>query len=168
MNTLTISTPGLNPSNRNAGFPNLARGFKITDKNVIDEITAITDAELTAAGINIYQNRFPPDGEVPSETFGYLSGWTFRRLWYYWSAKGPGIPPDIAERLHATHGTVVRVEGHCGCPSPLEWRKGFAISSYHVDSPDGLKALADTLRSIYDPDKDPDAKPYMGGHSDPR
>lgn len=161
MSTIIISTPGLNPSNRNAGFPNLAREEN-PPQEVIDEVSETCKSELLTAGINV--SRFPfPRGEVPSHVIGSLSGWNFSRNWYYWVAQGPGIPPDIAERLHATHSTAVRVEGHCGCPSPLEWRKGFAIGSYHVDSPEGLKALADTLRSIYDPDKDPDAKPYMGG-----
>ena len=33
-------------------------------------------------------------------------------------------------------------------PSPLEWFKGLAVGSYHVDSPEGLKALADTIKKI--------------------
>jgi hypothetical protein len=79
---------------------------------------------------------------------GALSLWHFTRAWYYWSAEGPGIPCDIAEKLHATHGKQVRVAGHCGCPSPSEWFKGFAVGSYHIDTPEGLKALADVIRSI--------------------
>lgn len=131
-----------------AGFPNLARGEKTPE--IILEVTAVTDAELIAAGIRVSPMRFPPKGEVPSQTMGELSMWTFRRAWYYWRAEGPGIPPEIAESLHATHGKEVRVEGHCAAPSPREWNKGFAVGSYHVDTPEGLKALADVLRSIYD------------------
>lgn len=142
-------------------FPNLARADNAPPE-VIAEVTAIAKAELVAAGINV--SGIPlPHGEVPCSVIGFLSGWLFQRRWYYWAADGPGIPCEIAERLHATHGTEVRVEGHCGCPSPREWRKGFAVGSYHIDTQEGLNALADTLRSIYDASKDPDAKPYMGG-----
>lgn len=134
-----------------SGFPNLARRDP-TDAEV-EAITATCKAELEAAGItaNVW-SWFEPRGEVPSKCVGTLSGWKFERAWYYWQASGDGIPPDIAERLHASHGRDVRVEGHCGCPSPLEWAHGFAIGSYHVDTPEGLKALADTLRSICDED----------------
>jgi hypothetical protein len=69
---------------------------------------------------------------------------------------------EAAERLHATHGTQVRVDGHCGCPSPREWFKGFGVGHYHVDTPAGLKALADAIRSVYDASKDPDATPRTG------
>lgn len=162
MSTLTISSTGLNPSNQNARFPNLARQQN-PPQEVIDQVTAICKSELEAAGIKVSNFNIVLRGEVPSCALGSLSGWSFQRAWYYWIAEGPGIPIEIVEKLHASHGRQVRVEGHCGCPSPLEWRKGFAIGSYHVDSPEGLRALADTLRSIYDPDKDPDAKPYMGG-----
>lgn len=145
----------------NKVFPNLARHEPL--KAIVDEVTAICAAELQAAGIKVINWPGTVRGEVPSKVVGGLSGWHFERRWYYWSASGPGIPPDIAERLHATHGKEVRVDGHCGCPSPLEWRKGFAIGYYHIDTQEGLNALADTLRSIYDADKDPDAQPYMGG-----
>ena len=49
----------------------------------------------------------------------------------------------------------MRVEGHCGCPSPLEYNKGFAVGLYHVDTPEGLKALADTIKQVA---KDSDLK----------
>jgi hypothetical protein len=152
-------------------FPNLAHrpieyGYQRADKrdrwdaSVVAEVTAACEAELQAARINVAIMPLLQLGEVPSLAVGSLSGWTFERRWYYWTAEGPGIPCDIAERLHASHGKEVRVEGHCGCPSPREWRKGFAIGSYHVDTQEGLNALADTLRSIYDASKDPDAKPF--------
>lgn len=133
---------------------NLARAEKTPE--VIEEVTAICRAELLAAGIKPFEFGFllSDVGEVPSRCRGSLSGWSFRRAWYYWVAEGPGIPPEIAERLHATHGKVVRVSGHCGCPSPTEWHHGFAVGMYHVDSAEGLKALADTLRSIWDNPQD--------------
>ena len=46
-------------------------------------------------------------------------------------------------------GRDVRVDGHCLAPSPLEWCKGFAVGMYHVDTPEGLKALADTIKLVY-------------------
>jgi hypothetical protein len=68
--------------------------------------------------------------------------------WRYWVAEGPGIPPDDAERLHARFGRVVRVDGHCGAPSPREWFGGFAVGLYHVDTQEGLGALAVTIREV--------------------
>ena len=161
MSALTISTGGLNPSNRAAGFPNLARGQNPSPE-MIAEVTAVADAELRAAGINVSDIRFPVRGEVPAQTFGLLSMWSFERAWYYWRANGPGLPVEVAEQLHATHGKVCRVDGHCGCPAPREWFKGFGVGSYHVDSPEGLKALADAIRSVYDASKDPNATPRTG------
>ena len=115
----------------------------------IDRVTATCRAELKAAGIEVVEMApFADNREVPSRAVGQLSMWGFRRAWYYWVATGPGIPPEIAERLHATHGKDVRVDGHCGCPSPREWFKGFAVGCYHVDTQEGLNALADTIRSI--------------------
>jgi hypothetical protein len=145
---IEIGSSGLNPSNRGAGFPNLARQQNPTDA-MIAEVTERCEAELQAAGIDVVKIGFLLKGEVPSKAFGSLHGWDFDRAWYYWRAKGPGIPLEAAERLHATHGQQVRVDGHCGCPSPREWFHGFGCGSYHVDSPEGLKALADTIRSVY-------------------
>jgi hypothetical protein len=129
-------------------FLNLASSA--TPEN-IERVTAICKAELEAAGIEPFIfGEFFGRGEVPSRCVGALANWRFERAWYYWQASGNGIPPDIAEKLHATYGRVVRVHGHCGCPSPLEYNRGFAVGSYHIDTPEGLKALADTLRAIWD------------------
>lgn len=131
---------------KNTGFPNRAdsRGTTFKDQ---DEFLA---AELEAAGIKpekyeVFRDQHP---EVKTAIRGSLGPWFFTRNWYYWSAKGPGIPPDIAEELHKEFGQEVRVEGHCGCPSPLEWCKGFAVGSYHIDTSEGLKALADVIKGI--------------------
>lgn len=141
-----VDAAGAVPSARKRAFPNLASSPDNTEA-----VTAACKSELEAAGIQTYVfGGLYGQSEVPSKCVGHLSGWSFKRAWYYWVATGPGIPPEIAERLHATHGREVRVEGHCGCPSPLEWAHGFAIGSYHVDTNDGLKALADTLASIWD------------------
>jgi len=105
-------------------------------------------AELEEAGITVHSFNFLKNGkrEVDSRIMGEVHGWSFKRAWYYWVAEGPGLPPRYANTLHETHGKAVRVEGHCGCPSPLEYRKGFAVGMYHVDTQEGLKALADMLK----------------------
>lgn len=86
--------------------------------------------------------------EMRTIIMGGLAGWSFERAWYYWIAKGPGIPPEHADKLHEKYGKEVRVDGHCGCPSPKEWFKGFSVGHYHVDTQEGLCALADTIREI--------------------
>jgi hypothetical protein len=134
------------------GFPNKAGDHADTDD--------ILCAELKAAGIPTLQEDAgkPPEwladmlrkssGEVKTSVIGVLHGWEFKRAWYYWMCKGPGIEVAAAERLHATHGRSVRVDGHCGCPSPREQYKGLAVGNYHVDDAVGLKALADTIREL--------------------
>ena len=134
------------------GFLNKAGDHADTDD--------ILRAELKAAGIPTLQEAEgkPPEyladmlrrnsGEVKTSVIGCLHGWEFKRAWYYWTASGPGIDVETAEALHATHGRVVRVDGHCGYPSPREWYKGLACGHYHVDSPEGLKALADTIKGL--------------------
>lgn len=133
-------------------FPNKAGDHADTDD--------ILRAELAAAGIPTLQEAegkgpdFLADmlrrtsGEVKTSVIGCLHGWEFKRAWTYWIATGPGIEVDAAERLHAEHGRTVRVEGHCGCPSPREQFKGLACGSYHVDDAAGLKALADTIKEL--------------------
>ena len=126
---------------KSKSFPNYA-GRSDVDELLIKELE---DAGITA---NNYSFLKDGSGEVKSGVFGELPYWGFRRAWYYWVANGAGIPPEYAEQLHKTHGQVVRVDGHCGCPSPLEWFEGFAVDRYHVDSPEGLKALADTIKQV--------------------
>lgn len=109
------------------------------------------EAELKEAGIETF--RMPEftraqHPEMRTVVVGSLHGWSFRRAWYYWIASGPGIEVETAERLHATHGKEVRVDGHCGCPSPREWFKGLACGHYHVDTQEGLNALALTIREL--------------------
>ncbi len=122
-----------------ARFPNLAG--KRDDKTPA--------LELEAAEIKV--SRLPEVcryGEPKTVIIGELAGWSFQRAWYYWVAEGPGIDVETAEQLHAAHGSTVRVDGHCGCPSPREWFKGLACGHYHVDSSEGLKALAETIKSL--------------------
>ena len=123
-------------------FPNRAGNHPDND--------AVLRAELEAAGIDVAEHEFlrATSGEVKTAVIGTLHGWTFQRAWYYWVCKGPGIEVAAAERLHATHGKTVRVEGHCGCPSPREAFHGLACGLYHVDDAPGLKALADTIKNL--------------------
>jgi len=133
-------------------FPNKAGDHADTDD--------ILRAELKAAGIPTIQETEgkPPEymadmlrrtsGVVQTSVIGVLHGWEFKRAWYYWMCSGPGIEVAAAERLHAAHGKEVRVAGHCGCPSPREWFNGLACGHYHVDTPEGLAALAETIREL--------------------
>ena len=95
--------------------------------------------------MEILRNR---NSEVKTSVIGELHGWGFERAWYYWICSGPGIECAIAEKLHASHGQSVRVDGHCGCPSPRIWFGGLACGRYHVDDSEGLKALADVIKGI--------------------
>jgi hypothetical protein len=146
---------GLYPSNMiseeitgRAPFPNTA-GLGETDPERVD---AILRDELGQAGITIClrpEADRKAGGEPRSIVWGRLCGWTFTRAWYYWIAKGPpGIPVEDAEALHAKHGTSVRVDGHCGCPSPTEWCEGRPVELYHVDNQEGLNALAELIRDV--------------------
>jgi hypothetical protein len=124
-------------------FPNLA-GHTDPDP--------IAKAELEAAGITaISFECLRNQGEVKTAVIGQIGeghvSWGVTRAWSYWVAKGPGLPIEISERLYESHGQVVRVDGHCGCPSP-SYMGGFAVSLYHVDTPEGLKALADAIKGV--------------------
>ncbi len=129
--------------------------------------SSLTVESRTGAGGRIaveYVKRAAPDGlailQVPSSPM-VLYPHTYRKLGYdpladfapvcstvtyaFSFTAGPGLPLTYAQPLHEAFGQVVRVDGHCGCPSPLEWFKGFGVGLYHVDSPEGLKALARAL-----------------------
>ena len=150
--SVEISTGGgLCPSNtmvKGEGFPNYA------GRNDVDELL-IQELKDAGLGVTMYPECIYKKREVDSRVCGEINaddmpriGWFFQRAWYYWVAKGPGVPPDYAEKLHKTHGHEVRVEGHCGCPSPLEYNKGFGVGSYHIDTSEGLKAFVDMLKQI--------------------
>ncbi len=118
------------------------------------EVTEICAEELAAAGIPAWMlsenmlGIMTKDREVKSGAIGLVGPWEFRRAWYYWVAKGPGLSLKYATPLHERIGKEVRVGGHCGCPSPEEYEHGFGIGTYHVDTADGLKVLADTLKQV--------------------
>lgn len=103
-----------------------------------------TAADLLAAGI---------DPIWEGATTGILAGWVFSFENYYWVAQasaGIVLPIKYATPLHESNGKEVRVDGNCTCPSPERWfnpSRGFAgVPLYHVDSIEGLKALADAIR----------------------
>lgn len=139
-------------------FPNKAGDHADTDD--------ILRAELKAAGIPTVQEdagKGPvyladmlrrSSGEVKTSVVGVLHGWTFKRAWCYWMCEGPGIEIVAAERLQEKYGTVVRAAGDCGCRGPRFWFNGLACGSYHVDSQEGLKALADTIKSLVSESKE--------------
>lgn len=96
---------------------NLAR-HKPT-KQEIDETTAITKAELVAAGITPMPLHEKDRGEVPSSVQGKYKGFEFRRAWYYWTVEGL-VPLGVALEMHKNPNAVkdVRVNGHCCRPEP--------------------------------------------------
>lgn len=108
------------------------------------------EAELKEAGIRIIENPWRTEqSEVNCGFEGVIEFdggyWEFKRAWYYWVAKGPGIAPEDAMELHEKFGQVIRVDGHCGCPPPS---KSFATDSYHVDTQEGLNALAALIKKL--------------------
>lgn len=154
----------LNPSNGIAArtnpeshvFHNLAR-HPGEAQSVFDEVDAQVFKELTEAGadhegcLKFDMGRKIANGaykEVPTKHIGLAHGWKFERRWYYYAAEGPGIPPNMAEEFHQKWGTQVRVEGHCGCPSPIEYCHGFAVGAYHIDTQEGLNAFVALLAQI--------------------
>lgn len=117
----------------------------------IPDIDACMRAELGAAGIESVTLPLcmrDDTREVKANVVGQIGPWGFDRAWRYWVAKGPGLPLLYADPLHQAFGSEVRVDGHCGCPSPREWHKGFAVGLYHVDTARGLLALAETLKLV--------------------
>jgi hypothetical protein len=65
-------------------------------------------------------------GEVPSRIRGQLKDFVFEREWYYYVVVGV-MPLEVALALYEDPlgRDDVRVGGHCGCPSPLEYGTTF-------------------------------------------
>ena len=72
-------------------------------------------------------------------------GWKFRRAWYYWVCytESKPIPKSIATEFNKTWEEQVRVDGFGGGQSV----KG-DVDHYHVDTPAGLNALGELIRSL--------------------
>lgn len=115
--------------------------------------------ELDKANIEIIEN-IKSNGEVPYTIIGNLGNWSFNRAWTYWiaSTKGDGLSLEVATKLHnkkysiqgegvpKIFGKVIRVGGHAGAPSPNKWPM---TNSYHVDTQEGLNALAEVINNTY-------------------
>jgi len=126
-------------------FPNFARG-----EGDFPEVNAGVRAALEEAGCEVCDLK-TRRGEVATTLVGFAHRWTFKRAWYYYIADGPGVPPDVAEAFHQEWGTQCRVDGHCCCPSPLEWFEGFAVGAYHIDTQEGLNAFVKMLATVHKP-----------------
>lgn len=118
-------------------------------KDVLPDDAAIA-AELEAAGIPLMPGitetfRKLLSKEVSTTSIGELHGWGFYRMWSYWVAEGPGIPFDVARSLHGL-GFGIRAEGHCGDPHPFDQFKGLGCGHYHIDTAEGLFALANAIK----------------------
>lgn len=119
-------------------------------KDALPDDAAIA-AELEDAGIPIMQGlsseTFRKIGKTEVRTcyMGELHGWVFSRNWNYWVAEGPGLPFDVASSLHDC-GFSIRARGHCADPHPFEMFGGLGAGSYHIDTPVGLKALANAIK----------------------
>lgn len=107
---------------------NLA-GVKNADETILEE--------LYLAGIPAVKVE-RSTGEVPYSYIGKVGDWTFRRLWYYWSAsveeRIKGLPFDVAMALHNRKhpvseitgsnkklGGIIRTGGYAGGISPDEY-----------------------------------------------
>jgi hypothetical protein len=140
-------------------------------QSIADEVDAIIRQELIDAGIpakvtadgnagimdmsfgklenvRLANGYFP---EVPSKLVGFIHRWKFERSWYYYRAEGSGIPPEFAIEFDKKWGREVRVNGDCACRGAAFWGDGFAIDSYHIDTPGGLKAFIELLATIHKP-----------------
>jgi hypothetical protein len=119
------------------------------------EANRIVAAELESAGID--QEIFDPGTrEVQTTISGRIGDIVLTRAWYYWVAKGD-VPVDVAIKIHKGMGDVVRAGGDCACrPPPKHWTEyrdtghGF-VTSYHIDSQDGLDFFAGIIREEVDP-----------------
>lgn len=135
-------------------FPNLARphGAKPEDFPEVDEQLRI---EAEAAGLTVQSFKFQlGDGEVPTCLFFSSHKWVFNRAWYYWRAKGPGVPPADAAEFDQEWGKQVRASGDCACRGVEFWYEGFAASDYHIDTQEGLNAFVQMLARIHKPRPD--------------
>lgn len=101
------------------------------------------------ASVGVYvPSEIGPDAtEVISvyTVLGRAYGWKFRRAWYYWvcTTNNWPVPEDTARSFNETWGKQVRVEGFAG-----DQDVSGPVDSYHVDTVEGLNALAKMLTEI--------------------
>lgn len=110
--------------------------------------------ELSDARIAIESVDLAKHSGVPYRLIGQLGPITFRRCWTYWVAEGP-VPIGIARSLYAdpVGRRDVRVDGHCACPAPVQpWTEIIDgtefVTTYHIDSENGLRIFADAIRAM--------------------
>ena len=107
--------------------------------------------ELEEAGIEIFVQPefFANNNECQLVVVSFLGPWSFNRCWYYWSVTGPGINIEQAITFNKQWGKEVRAAGCSGGIEDLyDYFKGFAVSSYHIDSQEGLNAFVKLLKQI--------------------
>jgi len=131
-----------------AGFP---RSSPVVTMREVQVWREGTDAWKTSrAGVHFPGMGTEEDKEwikvhsVKAEVFG----WAFSRSWYYWTAvtvNGESIPLEEAVKLDEALGSVLRVNGFAGGQRPQG-----DVGSYHIDRPDGLGALIESLKRLDD------------------
>jgi hypothetical protein len=102
--------------------------------------------------------KYPEEGSIrkcmkASVMDDDVASFRFRRAWYYWMVSGY-VPLNVAMEMYAdpVGKKDIRVDGHCGCPSPDEYQGRpliagqHCINSYHIDSQEGLNLFAATLK----------------------
>lgn len=132
--------------------------YKMGNLAGVFECDPFVELELKLAGIKIFKKEIT--SEVPTTFYGRLNGFIFHRAWYYWIVEGL-VPLNLAIELYENPigRKTVRVEGHCGCPSPIEFgiqkylntktnKFEEFISTYHIDSIEGLKLFTKTIKTI--------------------
>lgn len=131
-----------------AGFP---RGSTVVSSREVKVWKEGTDAwRSSRAGVHFPGMGTEEDKEwievhsVEAELFG----WQFSRAWYYWiaaSTRGEPVTAEEAVRLDEALGSVLRVDGFAGGQRPIG-----PVGGYHIDRPDALAALVESLKKADD------------------
>lgn len=89
-----------------------------------------------------------------------IGNFKLKRNWNYWVAisdKNKGLSLSVATELHNKkyvggedyniYGKCIRVNGHCGSPTPESWSMGYdkTIDCYHIDTQEGLNEFVRTV-----------------------
>ena len=128
-----------------AAFPAAQFTVASVDRDVYREGAGL----WVMAGAGMMVSRGPKPEDIVRVTLydveGVADGWSFHRLWYYWAARTTArpIPKKQAFKLNEFAGEVVRIDGFAGGRDATG-----PVSSYHVDTPAGLLALAAAIRGL--------------------
>lgn len=113
---------------------------KIVQSEIDSEVAKINESvtkELYEAKIPSKISDQQPDREVPTNIFGELNGYKFRRGWRYWVVEGI-TTLETAKRIYeATKQMGVRAHGDAGNPEPTGM-----VECYHIDTQQGLNEFA--------------------------